>query len=115
MATADSDGMTPPHDEDSSDSSVPNSPNSAIVPASPSVCLTRFATDSAGGALMGSVFGYGLSLLFTVISLIRVLIITNTVLVFNFHVLIEGLVFMFIFQCCVVSLITSSLIMPLLV
>jgi len=65
MATADSDGMTPPHDEDSSDSSVPNSPNSAIVPAAPSVCLIRFATDSAGGALMGSVFGYGLSLLFT--------------------------------------------------
>jgi hypothetical protein len=99
MATADSDGITtPPHDDDSSDSSVPNSPNTAIVPAAPSVCLIRFATDSAGGALMGSVFGYGFSLLFTIISLIRVLIITNSVLVFNFHVLIEGLVFMFILK-----------------
>lgn len=59
MATPDSDDNTQPQDSDS----VSNPPN-ALVPAAPAVCLLRFATDSAGGALMGSVFGYGSFLLF---------------------------------------------------
>ncbi|CAI8586942.1 unnamed protein product [Vicia faba] len=53
MATADSDGITPPHEEDSSN---------AIVPGPTSVCLIRFAAESAQGALMGSVFGFGAGL-----------------------------------------------------
>jgi len=60
MATPDSDANSQPQDSDSL--SIPNPPN-ALVPAAPSVCFLRFVTDSAGGALMGSVFGYGPSLL----------------------------------------------------
>lgn len=56
MATPDSDATTQPQDSDTAPNS---SPPNALVPAAPAVCLLRFATDSAGGALMGSVFGYG--------------------------------------------------------
>uniref|UniRef100_A0A2P2JBD9 Uncharacterized protein n=1 Tax=Rhizophora mucronata TaxID=61149 RepID=A0A2P2JBD9_RHIMU len=41
------------------------SSSNALVPSqssSPAVCLFRFAADSASGAVMGSIFGFGLSL-----------------------------------------------------
>ncbi|XP_058742896.1 mitochondrial import inner membrane translocase subunit TIM22-3-like [Vicia villosa] len=60
MATADSDGTTPPHVPDASDS-VPDSSN-AIIPGPTAVCLSRFAENSFQGALMGSVFGFGAGL-----------------------------------------------------
>ncbi|XP_009797578.1 chloroplastic import inner membrane translocase subunit TIM22-2 [Nicotiana tabacum] len=35
----------------------------ATIPSSPVVCLLRFAGDSAAGAFMGSIFGYGSGLI----------------------------------------------------
>lgn len=40
-----------------------DSSNALAIP-SPAVCLVPFAGDAAGGAVMGSVFGYGDNLLF---------------------------------------------------
>ncbi|CAI0379085.1 unnamed protein product [Linum tenue] len=71
MATADSpnpsnsdvdlpDSNENPTPNSSSDSLAPvQPPSSAVIPASPAVCLIGFASESAGGALMGSIFGFG--------------------------------------------------------
>ncbi|CAK7324553.1 unnamed protein product [Dovyalis caffra] len=53
--------------EDTNPNPNPNSSNnnnnaliiSSAESSSPSVCLLRFAGDSAAGAFMGSIFGYG--------------------------------------------------------
>ncbi|KAI3920430.1 hypothetical protein MKX01_000769 [Papaver californicum] len=45
------------------DSNENLNPSDALVPSSPTiVCLSRFAADSAAGAVMGSIFGYGTGL-----------------------------------------------------
>ncbi|KAF3453357.1 hypothetical protein FNV43_RR03797 [Rhamnella rubrinervis] len=59
----DSDTNTNPSPNTDTDAS-PN-PSNALVPTpptGPAVCLFRFAGDSAAGAVMGSIFGYGAGL-----------------------------------------------------
>ncbi|MCL7034172.1 hypothetical protein MKW94_008689 [Papaver nudicaule] len=54
----------PDSDYESDDNGNPN-PSDSYVPTptpAPIVCLSRFAADSAAGALMGSIFGYGTGL-----------------------------------------------------
>ncbi|KAF2285692.1 hypothetical protein P3X46_006559 [Hevea brasiliensis] len=65
MAMADSPNTNADSDlVDTNQNPNPNSSN-ALVPesSSPAVCLFRFAGDSAGGAFMGSIFGYGSGLI----------------------------------------------------
>jgi mitochondrial import inner membrane translocase subunit TIM22 len=43
------------------DGNVSPNPNGVVVSApGPLVCVTRFACDAVGGAVLGSIFGYGL-------------------------------------------------------
>ncbi|ESQ54606.1 hypothetical protein EUTSA_v10026251mg [Eutrema salsugineum] len=43
---------------DGGDTNTNDSSKALAIPA-PAVCLVRFAGDAAGGAVMGSIFGYG--------------------------------------------------------
>jgi import inner membrane translocase subunit TIM22 len=63
MATMDSSKNESDTEVETNSNPNPNS-SDALVPApnSGAVCLVRFASDSIGGAFMGSIFGYGLSL-----------------------------------------------------
>ncbi|XP_028777873.1 mitochondrial import inner membrane translocase subunit TIM22-3-like isoform X2 [Neltuma alba] len=61
MAPADS-SRTGSDEEVTTKASVIHTAQVPALPASPSICLLRFAGDSASGALMGSVFGYGAGL-----------------------------------------------------
>lgn len=45
------------------DDATSNDSSKALTIPAPAVCLVRFAGDAAGGALMGSIFGYGALLL----------------------------------------------------
>ncbi|CAN1242395.1 Chloroplastic import inner membrane translocase subunit TIM22-2 [Linum perenne] len=48
------------HSNENPTSTPPSAPpSSAIIPSSPYVCLSGFATESACGAVMGSIFGFG--------------------------------------------------------
>jgi mitochondrial import inner membrane translocase subunit TIM22 len=43
------------------DRNVSPNPNGVVASApGPLVCMTRFACDAVGGAVLGSIFGYGL-------------------------------------------------------
>lgn len=48
-------------DGDDDDGTDKDSSKTLTIPA-PAVCFIRFAGDAAGGAVMGSIFGYGLIL-----------------------------------------------------
>ncbi|XP_039029313.1 mitochondrial import inner membrane translocase subunit TIM22-3-like [Hibiscus syriacus] len=52
-------GTIPNPDPNSSKDTIPDPPNSN----SPAVCLINFAGDSARGAFMGSIFGFGSGLI----------------------------------------------------
>ncbi|XVE50763.1 hypothetical protein DITRI_Ditri01bG0189400 [Diplodiscus trichospermus] len=65
MATLDSSNSSPETDLETNPDPNPNS-SKAIIPTppnSPAVCLFQFAGDSAAGAFMGSIFGYGSGLI----------------------------------------------------
>ncbi|KAG5254665.1 mitochondrial import inner membrane translocase [Salix suchowensis] len=67
MATANSPNTSGNNTDSDVEDPNPSSNNASIIPAaessSPSVCLIRFAGDSAAGAFMGSIFGYGSGLI----------------------------------------------------
>ncbi|KAK8638369.1 hypothetical protein V6N13_136800 [Hibiscus sabdariffa] len=65
MATSDSPNTPAESDIETNPNPNPN-PSKAVIPTpsnsnSPAVCLFQFAGDSAAGAFMGSIFGYVLS------------------------------------------------------
>ena len=47
------------------DDAADNDSSKALTIPAPAVCLVRFAGDAAGGAVMGSIFGYGDVLLYS--------------------------------------------------
>ncbi|KAK8591629.1 hypothetical protein V6N13_031668 [Hibiscus sabdariffa] len=69
MATSDSPNTPAESDIETNPNPNPNpNPSKALIPTpsisnSPAVCLFQFAGDSAAGAFMGSIFGYGSGLI----------------------------------------------------
>ncbi|CAN0915816.1 Chloroplastic import inner membrane translocase subunit TIM22-2 [Linum grandiflorum] len=58
MATT-ADSPNPASSENPTSTPLVTPPSSAIIPSNASVCLYGFASESAGGALIGSIFGFG--------------------------------------------------------